>query len=81
MAGFNVSSWNALYAPSGVPGETIEIINRGLRTVLADPEVKRRLLDLGIDSKASAPAELDARMRGDIKKWAEVIERAGIAKQ
>jgi tripartite-type tricarboxylate transporter receptor subunit TctC len=81
VAGFNVSSWNALYAPSGVPGETIEIINRGLRTVLADPEVKHRLLDLGIDSKASAPAELDARMRADIKKWAEVIERAGIAKQ
>jgi tripartite-type tricarboxylate transporter receptor subunit TctC len=81
VAGFNVSSWNALYAPSGVPGEAIETINRGLHTVLADPEVKRRLLDLGIDSKASTPVELDERMRADIKKWAEVIERAGIAKQ
>ena len=81
MAGFNVSSWNALYSPSGVPGEAIETINRGLHKVLADPEVKRRLLDLGIDSKASTPAELDGRMRADIKKWAEVIERAGIAKQ
>jgi tripartite-type tricarboxylate transporter receptor subunit TctC len=81
VAGFNVSSWNALYAPTGVPGEAIETINRGLHTVLADPEVKRRLLDLGIDSKASKPAELDERMRADIKKWAEVIERAGIAKQ
>jgi tripartite-type tricarboxylate transporter receptor subunit TctC len=81
VAGFNVSSWNALYAPSGVPGEAIEAINRGLHTVLADPEVKRRLLDLGIDSKASTSAELDERMRADIKKWAEVIERAGIAKQ
>ena len=81
VAGFNVSSWNALYAPSGVPVEATETINRGLHTVLADPEVKRRLLDLGIDSKASTPTELDERMRADIKKWAEVIERAGIAKQ
>jgi tripartite-type tricarboxylate transporter receptor subunit TctC len=81
VAGFNVNSWNALYAPSGVPGEAIEAINRGLHTVLADPEVKRRLLDLGIDSKASTSAELDERMRVDIEKWAEVIERAGIAKQ
>jgi tripartite-type tricarboxylate transporter receptor subunit TctC len=81
VPGFNVSSWNALYAPSGVPDDVIETLNRGLRTVLADPDVKRRLLELGIDAKASAPTELDERMRADIKKWAEVIERAGIAKQ
>jgi len=49
--------------------------------VLADPEVKRRLLELGIDARASTPAELDERMHADIKKWAEVIERAGIPKQ
>ncbi len=81
VAGFNVTSWNALYAPAGDPPEVVETINRSLRTVLADPDVKRRLLDLGIDSRASTPAELDAQMRADIKKWAGVIERAGIAKQ
>jgi tripartite-type tricarboxylate transporter receptor subunit TctC len=81
VPGFNVTSWNALYAPAGVPPEVIDTVNRGLRTVLADPDVKRRLLDLGIDSKAGTPAELDMQMRADIKKWSEVIERAGIAKQ
>jgi tripartite-type tricarboxylate transporter receptor subunit TctC len=81
VAGFNVTSWNALYAPAGDPPEVVETINRSLRTVLADPDVKRRLLDLGIDSRASTPAELDAQIRADIKKWAGVIERAGIAKQ
>ena len=81
VAGFNVTSWNAFYAPAGDPPEVVETINRSLRTVLADPDVKRRLLDLGIDSRASTPAELDAQMRADIKKWAGVIERAGIAKQ
>src|SRR5205823_4433706 len=81
VPGFNVTSWNALYVPAGVPPEVVETINRTLRTVLADPDVKRRLLDLGIDSRASSPAELDAQMRADIKKWGEVIERAGIAKQ
>jgi len=81
VANFNVSSWNALYAPSGTPPEVIETINRGLRTVLADPEVKHRLLELGIDARASTAAELDERMHADIKKWAEVIERAGIPKQ
>ena len=81
VAGFNVTSWNALYAPAGDHPEVVETINRSLRAVLADPDVKRRLLDLGINSRASTPAELDAQMRADIKKWAGVIERAGIAKQ
>jgi tripartite-type tricarboxylate transporter receptor subunit TctC len=49
--------------------------------VLAEPDVKRRLLDLGVDSRASTPAEADAQLRGDIKKWGEVIERAGIEKR
>lgn len=81
VPGFNVTSWNAFYAPTDVPGNVVEILNGGLRTALADPEVKRKLLDLGIDSRTSTPDELDAQMRADIKKWAEVIARAGIAKQ
>jgi tripartite-type tricarboxylate transporter receptor subunit TctC len=81
VPGFNVTSWNAFYAPTGVPGNVIETLNGGLRTALADAEVKRKLLDLGIDSRPSTPDELDAQMRADIKKWAEVIARAGIPKQ
>jgi putative tricarboxylic transport membrane protein len=81
VPGFNVTSWNAFYAPADVPGNVIETLNGGLRTTLADPEVKRTLLDLGIDSRPSTPAELDAQMRADIKKWSEVIARAGIPKQ
>jgi len=78
---FNVTSWNALYAPAGVPDDILETLNRALRDVLADAELKRKLLDMGIDARPSTPAELDAQMRADIKKWAAVIERAGIPKQ
>ena len=51
-----------------------------MHEVLADPDVKKRLLDLGVDSKASTPAEMDTQLKDDIKKWAEVINRAGIEK-
>jgi tripartite-type tricarboxylate transporter receptor subunit TctC len=81
VPGFDVTSWNAFYVPSGAPSEVIDTLNRGLRAVLADPDVKRRLLELGIDARASTPAELDARMHADIKKWAAVVEKAGIPKQ
>lgn len=81
VANFDVTAWNALYAPAGTPKAVIETLNGALREVLADPDLKRRALDLGIDARASTPAELDARMRSDIAKWAQVIERAHIPKQ
>jgi tripartite-type tricarboxylate transporter receptor subunit TctC len=81
VGGFEVKSWNALYAPADAPQEAVAILNRTLRDVVADADVKRRLLDLGIEAKASTPEELDTQMRSDIKKWDAVIARAGIQKQ
>ena len=59
----------------------IDTLNKALRDVLADPALKKRALEMGIDLKASTPAEAQARLTGDIKKWAAVIEKAGIQKQ
>jgi tripartite-type tricarboxylate transporter receptor subunit TctC len=45
------------------------------------PDVKQKLLDLGIEAKASSPEELKARLVDDIAKWTAVIDKAGIPKQ
>jgi len=81
VANFEVTSWNALYAPAGTPKEIIETLNAAITEILADPELKKRALELGIDAKASTPAAMDARMRADVAKWAKVIAQAGIPKQ
>lgn len=81
VADFDVTAWNALYAPAGTPQSVIDTLNAALHEVLADPALKKRALDLGIDARASTPAELDARMRSDISKWGAVIAQAHIPKQ
>ena len=81
VAGFDVVAWNGLYAPAGTPADVIDTLNKGLHEVLADPALKKRALDLGIDARASSPAELDQRMRSDIAKWGAVIADAHIPKQ
>lgn len=81
VAGFDVVAWNGLYAPTGTPKAIIDTLNAALHEVLADPALKKRALDLGIDTRASTPAELDARMRADIAKWGAVIAKAHIPKQ
>jgi putative tricarboxylic transport membrane protein len=81
VANFDVTAWNGLYAPAGTPDAIIKTLNQAVHDVLADPGLKKRALDLGIDAKASTPAELDARMRADIEKWGKVIAGAAIPKQ
>jgi tripartite-type tricarboxylate transporter receptor subunit TctC len=81
VANFDVTAWNGLYAPAGTPAPVIATLNRALHEVLADPELKQRALDLGIEIKASTPEEIQARLRGDIEKWGKVIAAAGIPKQ
>ena len=78
---FDVTSWNALYAAAGTPQPIIDKLNGALREVLADSDLKKRALDLGIETKGSTPDEMDARMRSDIDKWTKVIESAHIPKQ
>lgn len=81
VANYDVVSWNALFAPAGTPPEIVKALNQALQEILAEPEVKKRLLELGIEAKASTPEEISARLKSDINKWQRVIEKAGIAKQ
>jgi tripartite-type tricarboxylate transporter receptor subunit TctC len=59
----------------------VTTLNGALQEILADAGVKKRLLELGIEAKASTPEEMSARLKSDIDKWQRVIERAGIPKQ
>ena len=78
---FHAASWNSLYAKAGTPQPIIDTLNKALHEVLADPDVKQKLLALGIDSRASTQAEMSDQLQNDIKQWAQVIDRAGIEKK
>ena len=81
VANYDVVSWNALFAPAGTPPEIVKTLNQALREILAEMDVKKRLLELGIEAKASTPDEISAGLKSDIEKWRKVIEKAGIQKQ
>ena len=80
VAGYEVTSWNGTFVPVGAPVEIINTLNKAIHEIVAIPEVKQRYAELGIEAQASTPAQLKARLEGDIKKWSALIERAGIAK-
>jgi tripartite-type tricarboxylate transporter receptor subunit TctC len=80
VPGYEVTSWNGLFAPAATPPEIIGLLNKTIHEIVASPDVKQKYADLGIEAKAGTPEELKARLQGDIGKWAAVIERAGIPK-
>ncbi len=81
VPGYDVISWNALFAPAGTSPEIIATLSKAITEILATEETKARLLDLGIEAKSSTPQELTDRLKADIAKWSGIIDKAGIEKQ
>jgi len=81
VPGYEVTSWNGMFAPRTTPREVVTTMNAALKEVLALPEVKQRLLELGIEARPSTPDELMALYKADVKKWDAVIVKAGIEKK
>ena len=79
--GYEVESWNGVFAPKGTPPEVIETMNKAMREVLAMPDVKAQYAKVGVEAYASTPKELMDRLKFDIKKWDDVITKAGIPKK
>jgi tripartite-type tricarboxylate transporter receptor subunit TctC len=78
VPGYDVASWNAIAAPAGTPGEVVAVLNRAVREAVASPVVRDKLGRAGMRLSASAPAELQALLAGEIRRWGEVIRAAKI---
>ena len=79
--GYSVSSWNGIAAPAGTPRAIIERLNSEINAVVAMPDVKQKLLELGVEARAGSPEALKQLLAGEIEKWKAVVERAKIEKQ
>ncbi len=75
---FAVATWFGLLGPAGMPADLAARIQRDVLRVLATPEVRNRLVDLGVDIVASTPEEFAAYLRTEIARYAKVIKDAGI---
>ena len=78
IAGYNVASWNALAAPFGTPADVVMVLNRAVREAVAAPAVQDKLAAVGMRLAASTPAEQQALLSNEIRRWGEVIRAAPI---
>lgn len=78
VPGYSVVNWFAVFGSRGLPVDLVGLWNKALRTAVAKPEVQKRFLDSGMDTIIGSPQELKAMIVADRKKWAEVIQEAGM---
>ena len=70
VAGYDVVSWNALFARTGTPPEVIKTLNAALQEIMGDAGTKKKLLALGIEARAGPPEAIEQRLTSDIDEVA-----------
>jgi tripartite-type tricarboxylate transporter receptor subunit TctC len=78
IPGYEASALFGMGAPMKTPPEIIEKLNREINAVLAEPEVRKRLIELGGEPLISTPQEFGAMIKAETEKWEKVVKYAGI---
>lgn len=76
--GFEALAWHGVYAPAHTPPEIVDKLNKAIAAILADPEVRDRLLRDGIEPVGASPAAFGAYTREEIRKWGGIVREANI---
>ena len=81
LPGFDVTSWYALFVPIKTPADIVRKIHADTAAILAEPAIKTRLEQVGVEVVASTPQQLGARLKAETEQWGPIIKGAGIKTQ
>ena len=78
LPGYEMSLWNALFAPAGTPRELIARVNAEALKALDAPDVKQRLLGAGAVPTGDTPEALGAFFKNEVARFAKVVQAIGL---
>ncbi len=77
LAGYDISSWQAMFAPAGVPRDIVARVYAETVKALRAPDNQKKLADLGLDAGGIRPEELTALIREEIPRLGKVVKESG----
>jgi tripartite-type tricarboxylate transporter receptor subunit TctC len=77
LPGYDISSWQAMYAPAGMPKDIVSRLHAETAKILRAPENAKKLQELGLDAGGITPEELTAFMRNEIPRLGKVVKESG----
>jgi len=78
VAAYSLTNWFGLLAPAGTPKDVVMKVHADVVKVLAEPELRKKISEMGADVVGNSPEEFGAWMRAESAQWAEVIKIANI---
>ena len=78
LKGFDITSWNGVFAPAGTPRDIVLKLNKALSGMANSTAFRERVAKLGFDAFGSTPEELGAFTVSELAKWKKLIQAAGI---
>ncbi|OZI36970.1 ABC transporter substrate-binding protein [Bordetella genomosp. 10] len=78
IPGYELVAWYGILAPAGTPPAIVSTLNKAFDKALKEPDVARKMQDMGFDITGGAPEVLSQRMKTETPVWKDVIEKAGI---
>jgi tripartite-type tricarboxylate transporter receptor subunit TctC len=78
VPGYEAYSWSGVLAPKGTPADIVARVNADMVKVLSDPATAKAMVAAGAEPKPGSPEAFGAFVRGEVLKWREVINKAGI---
>ncbi len=78
FANFELLHWFALLAPARTPDAVIALLNKNVNDILKDPEMKNKLLEMGMELEGGSPQRLAETIKRDRLKWEKVIIESNI---
>jgi tripartite-type tricarboxylate transporter receptor subunit TctC len=79
VPGYEVGAWFAVFAPAKLPAPVLATLSKDVAAVLADPAMRKKLGELGVEPDTRSPADFSAYVRSEAQKYADVVKRAGLA--
>ncbi|MFI0396453.1 Bug family tripartite tricarboxylate transporter substrate binding protein [Paracoccus jiaweipingae] len=77
---FRAELWNAVIAPAGTDSAVIERLNTEINTILQDPDLRQKMLEIGWQAQGGSAQDLQDRITADTALWGAVIDKTGLAK-
>ena len=77
LAGFEVGSWQGVFAPAGTPPEIVKRLNAEIVKILNMPDVKEKILALGAEPVGDTSEQFTAYVKTEVVKWSDVVKKSG----
>lgn len=79
LADYQVSAWFGIFGPAEIPVAIVNKLNLEITAVIKNPEMQKRLRELGAEPEAATPQEYERFVREEAAKWATVVKLANLA--